>query len=871
MNFELIFLSDNYGTKSIDEPVGIDNIVFGLKQKSDGNSRDEEYLGDDKNTLSFYSKRNHQLKQLLYYYQKFGFEAKVHIKISISDTESLTYALDFENAVTDDYTYFKCIAVLISDYQVLKKRKDVKVDLTSNTDINGNYIEPLVPVNMLVKAKPVIQKSIWEQASSYSATLISDGNFGTTYHHINDCLQQTQYDLEDSYVPFVAKETSFGSYFSESSLLYFTAKNNIKNLKVSIKEYYLSMQTSVSNGGNGYVNFELTVRKGVDFESSEKFILSAKTLDENKGYTLTNDFDLVIDSLNRGESIWIYSYFKVRQSANINILGNPKFTCKVNINTKNITLIGESTAYNTISPSFRLVDVISQVVKSTTGLTVNTLKLQAVDEFYNTRLINGNLLRNITDKAFSVSLEDIMSSLWGEAKIDYEIQDNGVVFFGFNNDFYQNIECAVSTDVQFKEMNKATNKKYAVNEFWIRYKNYQALKENEEAGSADTVHGESRWVFYNQSVENKRAIEIDWTRDVFLIDEARKKAFEITTNTASQEDDTIFALDTEPTLYDLQITETTILQHNYDTTTSLLSVRNNGEINFILLGVKTGTDFIILSPDDNAGTYTVSSVVANEIKLSRTSSGSINTSNDGLRSTKYTYQIKKTDVPFTLYTNKGITNINGLNAPDNYGNLRFSLKRSIINYWQNDLATSNMWWKDTTLKNSWYKNNGDCEFTYNGITTNEKQEFIPESPVISSFIYEDVIIANVSFKKFLQWRASLRVNRGYIRTIENNNRVLKLFVTDFKYNPKEKTITITGEEKYQPEKMTISTANNRILINNEYTLNRLKYEVKNTNLICIYDSKRQLLYNPVYWNTISINGSLAENLTELKSRLDLLT
>jgi len=79
-----------------------------------------------------------------------------------------------------------------------------------------------------------------------------------------------------------------------------------------------------------------------------------------------------------------------------------------------------------------------------------------------------------------------------------------------------------------------------VNEFGFKYNNYQSQKENEELNSADTIHGESKFVFFNKSVENKKEVEVEWTRDAFLIEETRKKALVIEENTASQNDDTIF-------------------------------------------------------------------------------------------------------------------------------------------------------------------------------------------------------------------------------------------------------------------------------------------------------------------------------------------
>ena len=48
---------------------------------------------------------------------------------------------------------------------------------------------------------------------------------------------------------------------------------------------------------------------------------------------------------------------------------------------------------NSIAPSFRLVDVMRQVVKSISGLDITAPRFEVGGDFYDNRLLNGNSFR----------------------------------------------------------------------------------------------------------------------------------------------------------------------------------------------------------------------------------------------------------------------------------------------------------------------------------------------------------------------------------------------------------------------------------------------------------------------------------------------
>jgi hypothetical protein len=368
-------------------------------------------------------------------------------------------------------------------------------------------------------------------------------------------------------------------------------------------------------------------------------------------------------------------------------------------------------------------------------------------------------------------------------------------------------------------------------------------------------------------VENKKDVAIEWTRDAFLIETSRRKALQISQDTASQDDDTIFVVDSVQTDFNNTFTEVTNLQHSYNPVTFKLNVRNDGSINFISLGIEVDSIFTILTPDPNAGTYRVFSVIDNSLELTRVL-GIVTALGDGLRQTRYSYTLDPSLVPFTNYTNQGFSETENLNAANSYSNRRYSTARNIYNYWNSYLATCNMYWKNNPIRNTWYKNNGDYTAKYDGVKLTEKADFIPKNPILTPVLYNEIVFKDVDFVDFIQLQTNIRSQRGFIRTIDNNEKVIKIYPVDVEYSILKKELVIKGEEKFEPSSMTISTEFDYILINNETRVLSLKWEFKNEKLF-IFDENRFRLYNPVFWMEVSINGAIANSIEQLKEWLSL--
>ncbi len=836
--FTLNFLSDGYGLKSIDEPAGYASAEFVLKQEDKRYARDISFSGGEAEFI-FYDLRKHELEQLIYYHSRFGWEAKVNFSIEFEDSLDFVIGnLDFQFAETDGLTYFKCKVIQDNKQAILKRRKTIKVNLLSDKDLDGNAIDPLVPDNILLKAKPIVQISEWKQPTSITQNTFG-GFVDVSFNYANAVLS---YGIQDtlSYIQGYNLLDEFDQF------RYLFAANTLKDIKIDVTNFVSSVLQHPFAGGASDLIFYYAI--GEDSSSAVKHEIDALA----SGQEFQNTYSVNIPIIPKGQILWMW--FKL-----------PTFA-EIRIDSIEIKITATSVAYNTITPAFRLYDVLKYITKSISGMEIVAPRFQPGGEFYDQRLFNGNFLRNITDKGFFITLKDIEDSL-PELNGDYEIQPDNTVFFGLYEDFYRPIEIGFFNSTQFDSLVKGFNPRYALNEFSFGYKNYQSQKENSKDNTVDAVNGESQWLLPNQMVENKKPIDIEWVRDAFLIEETRRKAIEDNDTKATQDDDKIFCIDTtELQEFDRVFKETALLQHSYESTTGYNTIRNSGDFSFILLGIAIGDNFEIITPV-NVGNHTVIEVTSRTVILQRTSPGSSTTT--GAYNTEFRYRISEDTANFVNWTDEGFTLINNIENGDNFANLRFSIKRNIINFWNSYLATANLYNKLKAIKNTFYKNNPDALTVYEGSQVMEGDDFIPENPILSPEFYKNVtFICEPSFYKNLE--NQVRTQRGFVRSINNEGVVFKGFPQNMSYSNYEKRLICDLEVKYEPSDMTITTEiPGVILINNETRLHSILYAVENEKII-IFDENEEPMYNPMDWFKISVNGAVPSTLYELTGWLDLL-
>jgi uncharacterized protein (TIGR02145 family) len=627
--FELRFRNNEDTYLSIDEPINFATVDFQLKQKDKGYGRDVSFNGGEVQ-FEFVKYRNHYLDKLLLYNNTYGFEAIVELIITtVVSPPTIIGELDFATAITDDFEYFKCKVIQQSSKQIVKRRKSVKVDLLSDKDIDGNYISPLVPQNMIMKAKPITQNSRWKSEGMGYTNVVDTGNEIKT-RYVNYCSE-----LYDSSIPTSYAPSNTGDADGTRII---TATDQINGITVTISNHTTDIllentKNWLGSGGSGSIDHYYAYSYGANFGDNQVILPDTTIYLEYRGQTAsyTKSFTFTINSLSAGHSIWLYHRCSLDHD------GAGYSTFKIKQTKMDIEIVASVTSVDSLVFSFRLIDVMRQVVKSTSGLDIYAPRFDVGGGFYDNRLVNGNFLRQITEtiemidngqsivptivkKPFSISLEDLEKSLV-ELNVDWEISEYLVddvripkIFFGTEDDFYTEYEIKVFPDVQFSSFNKTFNPRFQINEFNYGYKKFQSQKENEIINSYDVINGESRWVLQNKSVENKKDISIEWVRDSFLIEESRRKAIELTTATSSQDDDTLFIVDARDTVATSSVSQNKSFLNYYNAEEHLQLT--SLDTNLTTLPFLVGDKFNITS-DPNAGNYFIISKSTSILTLER--------------------------------------------------------------------------------------------------------------------------------------------------------------------------------------------------------------------------------------------------------------
>src|SRR5699024_5000295 len=120
---------------------------FVLEQREKGLGRDVSFASGTAylrfSPLVNFRGLTHQFERLIDEYKTNGFESDVKLIIEIDGVIYVIGQLDFAEAETDLTTYFDCKIIQENTESLIKRRSKVKVDLFSDTDLDGNEIEPL--------------------------------------------------------------------------------------------------------------------------------------------------------------------------------------------------------------------------------------------------------------------------------------------------------------------------------------------------------------------------------------------------------------------------------------------------------------------------------------------------------------------------------------------------------------------------------------------------------------------------------------------------------------------------------------------------------------------------------------------------------
>jgi len=862
--FYLNFKNDATGLIEITEPVKFDGASFTVEQDKTRYGRDISY-GNEEVSLEFYdgifdNGLTMGLFNLLDYYKTYGFESEVEFILKKNGVTFTVGLLDFQMAKTDLLTYFECKVIQENNRAIINRRKEINVDVFSDKDLDLNTITPLTTENILLKAKPVLQVSEWKSIGS--ETFPIDSTDPTQIWCLFNLAQtNVSYGIENSlgwlsnkiYTATISDAEKFG-------LIY--AQNKLNNIKVTAT---IDMTYVVTQGVFPDLGFMgLYLCWGDTFDpsntSTTRHLLYNDTWGASveKTVLLNETFEYTIDEVSQGGKVWLFW------------AGIGYVDCNIDVTHRNfvVKVDAVSTSIDSIVKGVRYVDLFKQNIKSISGLTLDAPKFDVAGEFYEQFAFNGKLIRQYVDKPFYVNFKDLTEGLQ-ELNADYQINQNNV-FIGQYNDFYNNVDLGGFLQAPDSEFNTNFNDRYSINAFNYSYKTYEQNKD--ESNTIDSIHTDAQFLLPNKLVENVKKVEVNYIRDPFSIEASRRQGINTKESTSLDNDDKVFLIDVFP----LPSGSTNgfglrLLMRMNSGRLEILNNTLNGEgtpFDWTLLGFVVGSDFDIIA-GENIGSYTVYSLEREKIVLTPIGF-TPSFEGDGFIKTEFPLN----NVSYVNRTSQGFTEILNLSSGDNYSNLRYSIKRN-MKHWQSYLKTASKYKPSGIIQNTFFKNNGLLSTKYGSETVatveggNINVTDLSDA-ILSPMFYKTKVVAEFETVKTLL--DNLATQKGFIRVVDTNNRVLKIHPTKLDYEWVTNLLTIEGEQRNESDFVTIDTIGTELININEVgydsiILKRNWFKIDGF-FVTLYDFNSVPLINPTRIEKVKVNGVAYTNAVNLSDAIN---
>lgn len=592
------------GLVQIDEPIGFDASQFITEQRDNGYGRDNSFSGDE-TEFTFSSQNNlfgQYFDKLIEYDKEYGFESEVDYILREGATDYVVGSLDYYTKRTDEIYDFTCTIIQSTTQALIKRREAAKVKLFSDEDLDGNPIAPIATENILIKAKPVVQVSLWE----YTPINFSLTNFGfqqfVGFPLFNNIKQSRIEDTLTAFQNYQAKLTEEPDFLEgyREDISFIKAKSDLSNIKVKISNLsFNSIGTS-----NVAVRKTLSVNYGSSYVAGEFTSVKLEETDDNQFGVSDADYEVDIPFVPNGGFIFInFSMLDLSPTGGATPTGSFSFT----LTSGELEITATSTAIPSVSKGVRLINAMNQVSSSINqDFNLSAPRFESGGEWYDNFVFSGNMVRG--KDVFVLDWETIVNGLQ-EFNSDYEVNENNI-FVGKYDDYYENTEIGVFPIKPNESFNTTFNERYAINQFEFKYKNYN--QDKDDKNTIDAVHTESEWLNANKRVENFKQIEIDFIRDPFLLETTRRKAIAEDSSSLT-EDDKVFIVDVVRIAPNAKEGFSSLVTHfvNNDGDLQLL---NDGTFNWGLLGFNVGATFQI-TDTDNVGAYSVTEITNNILTL----------------------------------------------------------------------------------------------------------------------------------------------------------------------------------------------------------------------------------------------------------------
>ena len=276
------------------------------------------------------------------------------------------------------------------------------------------------------------------------------------------------------------------------------------------------------------------------------------------------------------------------------------------------------------------------------------------------------------------------------------------------------------------------------------------------------------------------------------------------------------------------------MTHNINVEGNLQLLKNVNLPSWSLLGFNEGSNFVIES-SFNMGSYIVGDIENTIITLIPDGFTPV----DGNSLTTVDYPLE--NVAWVNRTNEGFTIIENLLNPNNFGNLKYTIRLNMV-HWENVLSTYAMYLNEN-IKNSQFKNNGllRTQFGTDAIYTQNADIVLTDikPPLVTPKEYDvDVVAEYDTVLTLISKYESITSVGGFVRVQDTNGRIKKLYPKKLGYTWATKVLNIIGEERYESDTVVVTKTGTTIFINRvgyaEELLNEIFYE-SSGDFIVLFD------------------------------------
>ena len=632
-------------TIETEEPFGFDKAKFTLKQERHTRS----LIIADFDEVEVLRGTHACFELLALEIQNYGVETDVDYILSIDNVPFKIGQIDgLTSHIFKDKIKIQITQNSLHTY--IKRNENVEIDAFNDKDLKGNPITPCQTVNVWAKPKPINQRSEWGSKS------LGDSGFLFFFSVMPIVNNLFNFGLENSFSPFdlLLNNASNVNEVNNANRL-FTAKNTLENVKIKIKNINL---INFRNGG-----ISLKLLRYTDIATPLQTIdLIPFELISSSGQNFALNTEISIPLINAGESVLI----------NFNFLGGrfDSYSCE------GVEITATSIAIGSVVKMIRLKDWIKHKVESM-GAVCN-------DTVFNTPLYNDNFVANgrmiggLDDLPFHTPFKKALETFTSEAFADYEITDTNVNIQSVN-DCYMNEESEVLEIAPEHLYSLKVNEILTLNTIEIGFKKSSKERTGNAQNTIDAIHTDIQLKYETERADATKKIDFDHIRGHFLFEEQRRKNNEIEESTKTLEnDENIFAMDCIPTPPNFTNSFTRFVRVQVEVPSQIMTILSDGTFKWTNLGMVVGQTI-----QEGGTELQITEITDYQLKAYRINNHFSETATFEF-STTFTYTLQ--GIPYIIRTNEGFAEINGIENPENYANLNFSLKRIFnrhLDWWLN--------------------------------------------------------------------------------------------------------------------------------------------------------------------------------------------